>query len=156
MAHSLDIIFAKPLGCYIEVGYNAKLHSIRYIRSKEKIAEKRTLKASFELEEYFNGERTEFSCDVDISELSPFTQRVLNETKKIKYGETITYAELAKRIGIRSFRAVGRALASNPIPIIIPCHRVVAKSGLGGYSGGLDLKTRFLEFEDKMSCKVNP
>ncbi len=151
MAHSLDIIFAEPLGCYIEVGYNAKLCSIRYIRSKEKIAEKRTLEASFELEEYFNGERTEFSCDVDMSELSPFTQRVLNETKKIKYGETITYAELAKRIGIRSFRAVGRALASNPIPIIIPCHRVVAKSGLGGYSGGLDLKTRLLELEKTKS-----
>ncbi len=154
MAHSIDIIFAEPLGCYIEVGYNAKLHSIRYIRSKEKISEKRTLEASFELEEYFNGKRTEFSCDIDISELSPFAQKILNETEKIKYGETITYAELAKRTGTRAFRAVGRALASNPVPIIIPCHRVVAKSGLGGYSGGLDLKIRLLEFEKKMKGYV--
>ncbi|MDO9098986.1 MAG: MGMT family protein, partial [Candidatus Methanoperedens sp.] len=89
----------------------------------------------------------DFSCDFDISHLSPFTQKVLGETRKIGYGKTIPYSELAKNIGCRGARAVGGALARNPIPIVIPCHRVVAKNGIGGYSAGVDLKTGLLEFE---------
>lgn len=144
-----DIILAKALDRYIEIGYTSRVYSIRFIRCKEELTEKRISKASFELEQYFRGKRTEFSCDLDISGLSAFAQRVLNETGKIKYGETITYSELAKNIGCRSSRAVGRALANNPIPIIIPCHRVIAKNGIGGYSGGVDIKTRLLKLEEK-------
>jgi len=146
---SQDIIYAKPLDCYVEIRYNAKLSSIRFIRSKDGLDEKKTLKASFELERYFKGEITEFSCDFDISKLPAFTQKVLYETGRIEYGTTITYSELAKRIGSRAVRAVGGALANNPIPIIIPCHRVVAKNGIGGYSAGLDIKIRLLELESK-------
>ncbi len=76
-----------------------------------------------------------------------FAQKVLNETRRIKYGTTLTYSELAERIGIRSARAVGRALSINPILIVIPCHRVVAKNGIGGYSAGVDIKKRLLELE---------
>lgn len=146
MTVSIDIIFAKPLGCYIEIKYNTKLNSIRFIKSNGNLTEKKTHKATFELKEYFKGERTDFSCDIDISGLSPFQRKVLDETRKIKYGRTITYSELAKNIGSAA-RAVGGALAKNPVPIVIPCHRVVAVNGIGGYSPGADIKARLLGFE---------
>ena len=71
------------------------------------------------------------------------------ETTKIKYGETLTYSELAKRIGTLGVRAVGGALSRNPFPIVIPCHRVVAKNGIGGYSAGQDIKACLLELESR-------
>lgn len=147
MATSIDIVFAKALDCYIEIEYKEKLCSIRFVKSKEYLKERKTLSLSFELERYLKGEKIDFSCDVDISHLSIFTQKVLDETRKIKYGETITYSELAKNCGSKGARAAGKALAINPLPIVIPCHRVVAKNGIGGYSAGVDIKTRLLELE---------
>jgi len=146
MPESIDIIFSRLLDCYIEIEYNTKLRSIRFVRSG-KLKEKKTQEATFELERYFEGEKIDFSSEVDLSSLSPFTRQVLNETRKIKYGTTITYSELARNIGSTAIRAVGGALARNPIPIIIPCHRVVAKNGIGGYSAGIGIKTRLLELE---------
>ncbi len=145
----MDIIFAKPLDRYVEIVYDTSLSSIRFIRKKEGLIEKKTLNLSFELEQYFDGKCMEFSCDVDISGLSLFAQKVLYETGKIQYGETISYSELANRIGSRAIRAVGRALSNNPVPVVIPCHRVVGKSGIGGYSEGVDIKTMLLELEKK-------
>lgn len=147
MSDSTDMIYAQPLDRYIEIAYNTRLMSIRFIKGAEGLKEVKTSRAGIELDQYFKGKRTGFTCEVDISGLSPFTQRVLNETGKIKFGETITYSELAKRIGSRGFRAVGKALAANPIPIVIPCHRVVGKNSTGGFSAGVDIKTRLLEFE---------
>ena len=147
MTESIDIIFAKPIECYVEIDYKEKLRSIRFLKRKENLKERKTLDISFELERYFKGEKIEFSCELDISHLSPFAQKVLEETRKIRYGETITYSELARNIGSKGARAVGRALAINPLPIVIPCHRVVAKNGIGGYSAGVDIKTRLLELE---------
>ena len=144
-----DIIFVPELDRHIEIRYDKKLDSIMFLSSTDKLAQKRTVKASFELEEYFRGERTEFSCDIDLSGMSDFTRRVLEETRKIKYGTVITYSELARRIGSRGVRAVGGALGRNPIPIIIPCHRVVAKNGIGGYSCGVEIKKRLIELERK-------
>ncbi len=144
-----DIIFAKLLGRYVEIGYNetkGKLCSIKFLRSKEKLKERKTQEITFELDCYFKGEKIDFSGELDISGLSLFTQKVLEEARKIGYGRTVTYAELARAAGT-SPRAAGRALAINPIPVVIPCHRVVAKNGLGGYSAGLDIKTRLLELE---------
>ncbi len=141
-----DIIFAKPLGCYVKIDYNEKLHSIKFLRSKENLKERKTQEITFELERYFKGEKIDFSGEFDLSCLSPFAQKVLEETRKIGYGRTVTYAELA-RAACTSPRAAGRALAINPIPIVIPCHRVVAKHGIGGYSAGIDIKTRLLELE---------
>ncbi len=146
MPESNDIIFSRLLDCYIEIGYNPKLRSIRFTRSGN-LKEKKTYEATFELVRYFEGEKIDFSSVVDLSSLSPFTRKVLNETRKIKYGTTITYSELARNIGSTAIRAVGGALARNPIPIIIPCHRVVAKNGIGGYSAGIGIKTRLLELE---------
>ncbi|HEX7574951.1 MAG TPA: methylated-DNA--[protein]-cysteine S-methyltransferase [Candidatus Methanoperedens sp.] len=146
---TLDIIYSKLLGLHIEIEYNAALRSIRFLKPLEYYTEKKTLDVTFELERYFEGEVIEFSSDLEISHLSPFEQKVLGETKKIKYGRTITYSELAEKIGCRGPRAVGNALGKNPIPIIIPCHRVVAKKGVGGYSAGIDIKTRLLELEKR-------
>ncbi len=143
-----DIIFSHALDRYIEIRYDRGLSSIRFINSIN-LALKRTLKASFELEEYFRGERTKFSCEVDLSGMSDFTRKVLEETKKIEYGTVITYSELARRIGSMAVRAVGGALGRNPVPIIIPCHRVVAKNGIGGYSCGVDMKIKLIELERK-------
>lgn len=147
MTTTIDIIYAKPLDCYIEIEYKSKLRSIRFVRS-EYLKKKKTLPITFELERYFEGERIDFSCDYDISHLSPFAQKVLEETRKIGYGETITYSELAGKIGSRAVRAVGSALARNPIHIVIPCHRVVAKTGIGGYSSGVKIKARLLKLEN--------
>ncbi|MCZ7399773.1 MAG: methylated-DNA--[protein]-cysteine S-methyltransferase [Candidatus Methanoperedens sp.] len=146
MPESIDIIFSRLLDCYVELKYNTKLRSIRFARSGN-LKEKKTHEDTFELERYFEGDKIDFSTDVDLSSLSPFTRKVLNETRKIRYGTTITYSELARNIGTAAVRAVGGALARNPVPIIIPCHRVVAKNGIGGYSAGIGIKTRLLELE---------
>ena len=144
-----DIIFVPALDRYIEIRYGTALSSIRFISPEDEPVRKRTAKASLDLEEYFRGERTEFSCEIDLSGLSDFTRQVLDETRKIKYGTTITYSELAHRIGSKAVRAVGGALSRNPVPIIVPCHRVVSKNGLGGYSAGVDVKKKLLELEQK-------
>ena len=149
MTGSIDIIFAQALGCYVEIGYNDdKLCSIRFIKSGKDLKERKTLDFTFELERYFRGEKIDFSCEPDLSLLSHFTQKVLLETRKTGYGKTITYSQLSENIGCRGARAVGGALGRNPIPIVIPCHRVVAKNGIGGYSSGLDIKKRLLELEE--------
>jgi len=150
-----EIIFAGILGCFVELDYNTELYSIRFLKGKERLKETKTKIASIELDEYFKGKRKDFSCEMDISRLPAFSRKVLNETRKIKYGTTITYSELAERIGSRAVRAVGGALSNNPFPVLIPCHRVVAKSGIGGYSSGVDIKTRLLEFEKNRSITFN-
>ncbi len=98
---------------------------------------------------YLGGEVVDFSgYRVDLSHLTDFEQSVLCETRKIGYGSMITYSELARAIGRpKATRAVGNALRKNPVPIVVPCHRVVAKSGIGGYVLGVDLKRRLLELE---------
>jgi len=145
----IDIIYSKLLGLHIEIEFNTALRSIRFLKPSENHIEKKRLDATFELERYFEGEVIDFSPELDIFHLSPFVQKVLGETKKIKYGRIITYSQLAGKIGCKGARAVGNALGKNPIPIIIPCHRVVAKKGIGGYSAGIDIKTRLLEFEKR-------
>lgn len=147
MIEFIDVIYSKVLDRYIEIEYDTKLCSLRFVPPGKQLKEKKTFGATFELERYLEGEAIDFSPDVDLSHLSSFVQKVLTETRKIKYGKTITYSELAKKIGSRAYRAVGNALGKNPLPIVIPCHRVLAKQGIGGYSGGIDIKTRLLELE---------
>lgn len=149
MSDNIDIIYSKVLDRYIEIEYGMGLRSIRFRHPGKQLTEKKTHNAAFELERYFRGEMIDFSADVEISHLSPFEQKVLFETRKIKYGRTITYSELAESIGSRAVRAAGNALSKNPLPIIIPCHRVVAKKDIGGYSGGIHIKTRLLELEKR-------
>jgi methylated-DNA-[protein]-cysteine S-methyltransferase len=102
-----------------------------------------------ELDEYFAARRTRFDLDVDRRLIHGIARDVLRQTAKIPYGELSTYGTIAKRIGHpTAARAVGRALGSNPIPIVIPCHRVIGASGaLTGYAGGIDRKVILLELE---------
>jgi len=102
-----------------------------------------------QLQRYFRGEAVGFDVPLDLSAHTPFLQKVWEATRAIPYGETRSYAELAAMVGRpRAYRAVGRAMALNPVPIIIPCHRVIGSDGhLHGYGGGLDLKRRLLAME---------
>jgi methylated-DNA-[protein]-cysteine S-methyltransferase len=102
-----------------------------------------------ELDEYFEGRRRGFEAPVDLSLVRGFTRRVLRAAVRIPYGRVSTYGQVAGRAGSpRASRAAGNALGSNPIPVVVPCHRVVhAGGGLGGYTGGLDRKRFLLELE---------
>ena len=107
-------------------------------------------RAKQELRDYFTGRIESFAVRCDISALSPFTQAVLRETAKIPYGQVRTYKWLAARLGKpKAARAVGNALARNPVPIIIPCHRVVRGDGsIGRFALGSGWKKRLLELEE--------
>lgn len=95
---------------------------------KEKYSDKNTVRLMALLQSYFKGQKTDFNVKIDLSSLSDFTQKVLRATQKIPYGKTRTYSAIAKEIGCpKASRAVGRALARNPLPIVIPCHRVIRK-----------------------------
>jgi methylated-DNA-[protein]-cysteine S-methyltransferase len=101
------------------------------------------------LKSYFDGQRVAFNDELDLSLATVFQREVWQLTRLIPYGETRSYGWIAERLGrAGAGRAVGQALARNPLPIIIPCHRVVAKDGgLGGYSGGLAKKGYLLRLE---------
>ena len=102
-----------------------------------------------QLDDYFEGRRPEFDLPVDLSLVGPFAGRVLERTAAIPSGEVLTYGQVASEIGHdRASRAVGNALGSNPIPIVVPCHRVVRSGGgLGGYTGGVRRKEHLLGLE---------
>jgi methylated-DNA-[protein]-cysteine S-methyltransferase len=100
-----------------------------------------------QLEEYFAGERTDFDLPMELDG-TDFQREVWTELTRIPYGETISYGELARRVGRPNGpRAVGQANGRNPIPIIVPCHRVLASNGIGGYGGGLKVKRALLALE---------
>jgi methylated-DNA-[protein]-cysteine S-methyltransferase len=102
-----------------------------------------------QLDEYFDGRRHAFEIDWDIRLLPEFNRRVLEQLARVEYGTTTTYGELAARSGnARAARAVGTVMNRNPIPIVLPCHRVVGANGkLVGYAGGLDRKELLLRLE---------
>jgi len=101
------------------------------------------------LRDYFAGQRVAFADELDLSRATVFQRGVWQLTRLIPYGETRSYGWVAERLGkAGAGRAVGQALGRNPLPVIIPCHRVVAKDGgLGGYSGGVAEKGYLLRLE---------
>lgn len=101
------------------------------------------------LRAYFRGEKVAFDFPLDLKGVSSFQKAVWDQTRRIPYGMTTSYQKLAAELGKpHQARAVGRALGANPIPILIPCHRVVHENGsLGGYTGGLEWKKRLLAIE---------
>lgn len=103
-----------------------------------------------QLTEYFNGQRTRFNLDLDLQG-TDFQKKVWHELMNIGYGLTTTYADLSKKLGdLKAIRAVGKANGSNPVSIIIPCHRVIGSDGsLTGYAGGLWRKKWLLDNEQK-------
>ena len=105
-----------------------------------RIAEKQIL-------EYFDGKRTEFQLPIHPMG-TEFQLSVWEQVKNIPYGQVITYGDIAKAINSpKACRAVGNAVGANPLPIIIPCHRVVAVNGIGGFSCGLDIKIKLMTLE---------
>jgi methylated-DNA-[protein]-cysteine S-methyltransferase len=102
-----------------------------------------------ELDEYFEGRRTEFDLPIDWALTRGFTTEVLRATAAVGFGQTTTYADVAGAAGSpRAVRAAGNSLGSNPMPIVVPCHRVLRTGGgLGGYTGGVDRKEFLLRLE---------
>jgi methylated-DNA-[protein]-cysteine S-methyltransferase len=125
----------------------ARVAGPRVLRSPRALDETRR-----ELDDYFAGKRTVFDLDLDLTGMTGFTLRVLDELAKVPYGQTATYGELAERAGSpRASRAVGMVMNRNRIPIVLPCHRIVGSSGqLVGYGGGLERKERLLRLEGAM------
>lgn len=111
-----------------------------------------------QIAEYFRGEYVEFAASVDLLDVGEFQRRVLQACRLIPYGQTVTYAELARAIGQpAAARAVGAALKENPIPLVIPCHRVILRNGaLGGFSAeqGVKLKKRLLALEAEVCARL--
>ena len=130
-----------------------KRRSDNSARSRQKnegaLAQRWETTARRELNAYFAGRRRSFTAPCDLGGLSPFTRAVLRITAGIPYGEVKSYRWVAERLGKpKAMRAVGNALARNPIPIIIPCHRVVRSDGaLGGFALGLNWKRKLLDLE---------
>jgi methylated-DNA-[protein]-cysteine S-methyltransferase len=118
--------------------------SPRVLSAPERLDEPRR-----ELEQYFDGRRRAFEVPLDWRLVGPFGRRVLEAAAAIPYGGVSTYAEVAVAAGSpRGARATGNALGANPLPIILPCHRVLRSGGgLGGYTGGLDKKRTLLALE---------
>lgn len=117
--------------------------------SQEEIVDDRGRNSSVirQLNEYFIGKRTKFELDIDLTGTS-FQQKIWTEVAKTPYGAVITYKQIAKRIHSKGFRAVGLAVSRNPLPIVIPCHRVIGSdSKLVGYAGGIKLKEYLLRLE---------
>ncbi|MGH7909432.1 MAG: methylated-DNA--[protein]-cysteine S-methyltransferase [Thermodesulfobacteriota bacterium] len=109
-------------------------------------------KSAKEVRHYLEGKLKEFQSRLDLSSGTPFQISVWRELLKIPYGRVKTYGEIAEIIGnSHAARAVGNAVGANPIPIIVPCHRVVATNGLGGYSCGIEIKKKLLHLEEALS-----
>ena len=132
---------------WFETGRHRKSPQPDWIRAAAPLAEARR-----QLEEYFAGDRTRFELKLHPIG-TPFQLAVWEELGRIPYGATISYAELARRIGQpAAMRAVGAANGRNPIPIILPCHRVIGSNGsLTGFGGGLPTKRFLLSMEDRVA-----
>jgi methylated-DNA-[protein]-cysteine S-methyltransferase len=164
----LDVAYAtvdSPLGPLVVAATPRGLVRVAYTESRtdagvlEELARKvspRVLEAPArldavrrELDEYFEGRRSDFDLPLDWALTRGFTSRVLQATARIAFGSTSTYAEVASHAGSpRAVRAAGNALGANPLPVVVPCHRVLRTGGgIGGYTGGLERKEYLLRLE---------
>ena len=145
-----------PFGCFVITGSEKGIRSVRLAQNGEIPSDQ--VPASLQncysqLKEYFAGKRTAFDLKLDWENATDFNKAVWEALLQIPYGHTSSYSAIAKKIGdIKAVRAVGLANRNNPIPIIVPCHRVLAKNGdLHGYFYGLEMKRKLLELENPMS-----
>ncbi len=149
-----DVVFSTSLATIGLMFDKEKLTQVKYLdKVAEKLPSNKMAKAVKEkIEPYLDPESKINVLNIDVLlNVTPFQRRVLKQLQKIPYGETRTYGEIAKILKT-SPRAVGNACRNNPLPIIIPCHRVVAANGIGGYDGArsgdlLNIKYRLLESE---------
>ena len=144
---------ATPAGVFQAEFRNGKLGALHFpggvaaaVPGRSHSADRRLAR---ELKQYFTGKRSSFSLPLDLNSGTDFQRKVWRALRRIPYGQTKTYGEVARAIGSpKTSRAVGAACGQNPIPIIVPCHRVVAHNQkLGGFSGGLHWKKRLLALE---------
>ncbi|MCB0520774.1 MAG: methylated-DNA--[protein]-cysteine S-methyltransferase [Lewinellaceae bacterium] len=157
MIHSA--YYHSPFGCFEIKGNDHSITQVWLLQDQEAPPEdyhdapEHIVETVRQLTEYFNRQRTEFDLPLDFSEGTLFNQSVWKELLKIPYGHTSNYSAIAKQLGNpEAVRAVGLANRGNPIAIIIPCHRVIAKNGdLQGYFYGLEMKRKLLELENPMS-----
>lgn len=147
-----------PIG-HIKITFSAQgLRELTLVQKPEKSATQNIELARIyiaQLDEYFSGQRKYFDVKLDLHHLPLFHQDVLKMISSIPYGKTRSYKQLASVLGKpKASRAVGRASHNNPIPIIIPCHRVIGNDGkLTGYAYGLDMKRELLEMENPDAYK---
>ena len=112
--------------------------------------------AADQLAEYASGDREQFELELDWVGVDAAHRRVLETLREIApFGMTVTYRELGRRAGADDAREIGVLMARNPLPLVVPCHRVVAADGLGGFGGGLDLKRRLLELEGVLAPRLD-
>ena len=142
--------------CKVSVPRQTKKDFFRWLRENFDDSEvvdnkSRNKEVMDQLNRYFNGKLAKFNLAVDMRG-TPFQLRVWKELQKISYGTTISYKQLAKRLGTsRGFQAIGRANAANPLPIIVPCHRVLGTDGtLIGYASGVKTKEFLLKLEGSL------
>jgi len=128
----------------LELERLARAFGLRVLRSARPVEPARR-----QLDEYFSGSRQHFDLAVDLALQADFNRRVLRELARVPYGEVVTYGELAARSARpRAARAVGTVMNRNPLPIVLPCHRVIGSTGkLVGYAGGLERKETLLRLE---------
>jgi methylated-DNA-[protein]-cysteine S-methyltransferase len=148
--------FDSPIGELLAVGDGQALHGLYMqegrtaisVRRDWELADQAFAEVRAQLAEYFAGERSVFDLPLEMTG-SPFQRRVWRALQEIPYGKTTSYGEIARRIGPQADpRAVGQANGSNPIAVIVPCHRVIGADGsLTGYGGGLERKRLLLELE---------
>lgn len=142
---------------YIDGELDALLDELAQTRSPRIVASTTTLDPwRRELDEYFDGRRRDFGAPLDWAQMAPFQRRILRATAAIPFGETATYAGVAAGAGSpRGSRAAGNALGANPLPIIVPCHRVLRSGGgMGGYTGGVSRKHTLLELEGVLPAQL--
>jgi methylated-DNA-[protein]-cysteine S-methyltransferase len=145
-----DVLVFEVFGIYFKVYLGSSPRAFFDEKPEnERLESKLGKRLKKDLSRYFSGERVSFDYfSLDWLKLTPFQRRVLEETRRIPYGEVATYKELAERIGSYGYRAVGQALKRNPLPVIVPCHRVVGRKTLGGYGGTKSwIKLALLELE---------
>ena len=149
-------LIGSPVGQLILIANESELVGIKFGYNKEEELPVNFIKqdlhpilkkTEIQLDEYFRGKRQKFELPLSMSG-TDFQKKVWGKLLGIPFGETISYQELAEKIGDKKkARAVGSANGKNPIPIIVPCHRVVASSGIGGYGSGINTKIAFLKRE---------
>jgi methylated-DNA-[protein]-cysteine S-methyltransferase len=146
-------VLQTPIGALTLLGTDQVLEEIQFDDGRVDAGNRQDVskaleQAAVQLTEYFEGKRNDFDVPLELKG-SDFQKKVWNELRNIPYGETISYGDLARRVGNPSAaRAVGSANARNPIPIIVPCHRVIGTNGsLVGFGGGLSTKSYLLGLE---------
>src|SRR5579872_2337969 len=151
-----------PIGTLLIAGDHEAIHHIQFPKNGKPSRPQRgwtessrgpVAEAVRQLREYFAGRRIDFELPLSLAG-TPFQRTVWRQLQEIGYGETISYGELARRVGNpKASRAVGGANGSNPLPIVIPCHRVIAGDGsIGGFGGGLPTKESLLALEQRPSA----